>query len=283
MELESSPAVGITGCEGGSQERPYAHTQTLQHMSNLVVDIGNSRVKAAVFTGGALEAKWTFPDAAACNLQMIYDSFPSIRHSALSSTRSGHDDIRRSLKERTHYFLDVVPGVDVPLRNCYSTPMTLGCDRLAAAVGAAGLFPERNLFIVDMGSAVTADIVSCEGSYMGGSISPGVAMRFRALNAHTDRLPLIEPSGWDEYDPGSVPDSTRAAIISGVVGGVEMELRGRMEDYGRRYPGLITIFTGGDAPLFEKRFKNAIFANYELVLCGLNIILNYNADKKESL
>lgn len=252
-------------------------------MTNLVVDIGNSRVKAAVFSGTALEAKWTFPEEAVENFDEIFDSYSSINRSVLSSTRCENVELCRMLKGRTEYFLEFAPGVDIPLCNCYATPLTLGCDRLAAAVGAMGLFPERNLLVIDLGSAVTADIVTADGRYLGGTISPGMAMRFRALHDHTGRLPMIERAGWEEYDAQSVPGSTRAALIAGVAGGMELELRGRMEDYSRRYPGLVTIFTGGDAPFFEKRFKNTIFANYELVLAGLNIILNYNADKKNSL
>lgn len=252
-------------------------------MRNLVVDIGNSRVKAAVFEGEALVADWAFSRFGQDELKEIFGRFPDIDRSLLSCTGDEGGTEELLLGSQIPFFLKFRPGIPVPVRNFYSTPLTLGCDRMAAAVGAAGMFPGRDVFIVDLGSAITEDIVTADRNYLGGSISPGMAMRFRSLAQHTVQLPVIERDAWEEYDPGKIPSSTRDALISGVVGGVEMELRGRMEDYSRLYPGLVTIFTGGDAPFFEKRFKNTIFANYELVLRGLNIILNYNADKKDSI
>lgn len=252
-------------------------------MRNLVVDIGNSRVKAAVFERETMVAAWAFHSFGQDQLKEILSRFPIIDRSVLSCTGEESEDAALCLSSRFPCFLKFGPGVPVPVCNLYSTPLTLGCDRLAAAVGTAEMFPGRDVFIVDLGSAITEDIVTADGKYLGGSISPGMAMRFRALAEHTVHLPAIELGEWDEYDPVKIPSSTRDALISGVAGGIEMELRGRMEDYARRYPGLVTIFTGGDAPFFEKRFKNAIFANYELVLRGLNTILNYNADKKDSI
>lgn len=250
---------------------------------NLAVDIGNSRMKAAVFNGGELLEQWTFGCREVGRLDGIFHRYAGITRSVLSSTRGECMEPERLLRTRTQYFLKFVPATPVPLENRYGTPQTLGCDRLAAAVGGAKMFPGRNLLIVDFGSAITCDVVTAAGAYLGGSISPGLGMRLRALADYTDRLPLLDAEECAGYAEEGVPATTRDAIAAGVAGGIESEIRGRMERYAAEFVGLTTIFTGGDAPFFEKRFKNTIFANRELVLTGLNTILDYNAEREESL
>lgn len=252
-------------------------------MMNLVIDIGNTRMKAAVFRDrkmvGIRITESPSPQAAMDALREL----PQADRCILSSTRGDESELKRLLCEKVAHLLEFLPGTPVPLVNRYATPQTLGCDRLAAAVGGASLFPHRNLFIADLGSAITEDVVTAEGSYLGGSISPGLAMRLRALSDYTGCLPRIEWPHEEGYEVETVPASTREAMISGAAGGIELELCGRIRIYSRLYPDLVTIFTGGDAPFFEKRFKNTIFASHELVLTGLNTILDYNADRKYSI
>lgn len=250
---------------------------------NLVVDIGNSRMKAAVFEGGVPVGQWVSDGCGFEALSAVFDDYPQIDRCIVSSTRKDDMELERSLAERAGYFLKFENTVPVPLSNLYATPHTLGCDRLAAAVGAMDLFPGRNLLIVDFGSAITADVVTAAGEYLGGSISPGLDMRLRALADYTGKLPRLGSDGCPFYAHGDVPATTRDAMLSGVVVGIELEVLGRMAAYGEKYDGLVTIFTGGDAAFFEKRFKNTIFANRELVLTGLNTILDYNADKGHNL
>ncbi len=250
---------------------------------NLVVDIGNSRMKVAVFSGGEIVERWTFGCREIGRFDEIFSRYAGFDRAILSSTRDENPEPEEMLRCRSGYFLKFANTVPVPLENGYGTPHTLGCDRLAAAVGGVGMLPGRNLMIVDFGSAITCDIVTAEGRYLGGSISPGLGMRFRSLADYTDRLPLLEAEACVGYEEREVPSSTVGAMVSGVAGGIELEIRGRMERYAGEFAGLTTIFTGGDAPLFEKRFKNTIFENHELVLAGLNTILDYNADRKQSL
>lgn len=250
---------------------------------NLVVDIGNSRMKAAVFEKGALIWQCVSDGCSFDELAGVFDRYLQIDRCIVSSTRKDDMDLERSLAGRIGYFLKFENTVAVPLRNLYATPYTLGCDRLAAAVGAMKLFPDRNLLIVDFGSAITADVVTAAGEYLGGSISPGLDMRLRALADYTGKLPRLRSDECPFYEYSDVPATTRDAMLSGVVVGIELEVLGRITAYGGKYEGLVTIFTGGDVAFFEKRFKNTIFANRELVLTGLNTILDYNADKEHNL
>ncbi|MCD8073209.1 MAG: type III pantothenate kinase, partial [Alistipes sp.] len=155
-----------------------------------------------------------------------------------------------------------------------TTPQTLGCDRLAGAVGAAAIYPGQNILIADLGTAITFDVVTAAGEFLGGNISPGAAMRLRALHEYTGRLPLVGQEGPTE----EIATSSQSAVRSGVVGGIVYEIEGYIARLGERYDPLKIIFTGGDSDFFAKRVKNAIFATYDLVVYGLNRILEYNAD-----
>ncbi len=174
------------------------------------------------------------------------------------------------------------PDTPVPLRNAYRTPRTLGRDRLAAAVGAATLCPGRDVLIADFGTALTVDLVTADGTFCGGFIAPGLRSRFRALHEHTARLPLCAPDAPDAADAAwSEPGlATEEAMRRGVLCGMLYEIEGHLSRMAARYAGLCIFFTGGDAKYFAKRIKNTIFANRNLVLSGLDRILEYNASEE---
>lgn len=247
---------------------------------NLIVDIGNSRLKAALFDRGEIVRRWAVEGSGTERLAVVLADCPRVERAIVASTGEAEAAYAASLRERVAYVVEFDNRTPVPLRNGYGTPATLGTDRLAAAVGGVTLWPGRDLFIVDFGSAITLDVVTADGVYRGGSISPGMTMRFRALHDYTGRLPLIGPVEYGDYRTGAVPANTREAMAVGVIEGIVAEVEAWMRTYGRHYPGMATIFTGGDAAFFEKRFKNTIFANLDLVLTGLNTILDYNAEQK---
>ena len=149
-------------------------------------------MKVAVFSGGEIVERWTFGCREIGRFDEIFSRYAGFDRAILSSTRDENPEPEEMLRCRSGYFLKFANTVPVPLENGYGTPHTLGCDRLAAAVGGVGMLPGRNLMIVDFGSAITCDIVTAEGRYLGGSISPGLGMRFRSLADYTDRLPLLE-------------------------------------------------------------------------------------------
>ena len=215
---------------------------------NLVVDIGNTLVKLAVFDDGRLVAQHCVERL----LPSMLDELLGGRRAAkavVASTRGEADDVVETVRPFADYLLEFTSQTPVPIDSAYRTPETLGRDRLAAAVGAAALCPGRDVLIVDFGTAVTIDLVTADGTFRGGCISPGMKTRFRALHDYTAKLPLCGPTE-DEQLQGLTTE--------------------KIDD-------LCVIFTGGDAKYFAKRIKNTIFANCNLVFCGLDRILEYNA------
>lgn len=240
---------------------------------NVVADIGNTRVKLALFDGDRLADRCCYARFTASEADDLFRRWRGVERVVTAATGADGQQVTALLRQRAGYLLEFRPGMSTPLRNAYLTPDTLGCDRLAAAVGAWALHPGRDILIVDFGTAVTVDLLTADGTYRGGFISPGLRSRFRALHNDTARLPLCEVT--EEELP--VGRTTRTCIEQGVIRSLHYEIEGHIGQMRAVYPGLLVIFTGGDAKFFEKRFKNTIFANCDLVLCGLNRILEYHA------
>ena len=200
----------------------------------------------------------------------------SVAGAIVSSTRGDAEPVAATLRGRVPRVVAFTPLTPVPVRNGYATPATLGCDRLAAAVGAAALFPGRNVLVVDLGTAVTFDLVTADATYRGGCISPGMALRFKSLHEHTARLPLCEARDGECL----VGSATQDAVTYGVVNSLTFEIEGYIARMEALYADLCVIFTGGDANFFAKRIKNTIFANCNPVFRGLERILEYDASEE---
>lgn len=178
------------------------------------------------------------------------------------------------LFSRLSFVLELTFSTPLPVKILYDTPETLGMDRIAAICGAHKLFPEKDVLVIDAGTAITYEYLSHNGEYLGGNISPGIQMRFRALHEFTDRLPLI--SNATEFHPAG--KSTRDAITSGVLRGILAEAQEYVDTFHADFPSGIVIFTGGDAFFFGKNLKNPIFVNPNLIHVGLEAILEFNAE-----
>lgn len=239
---------------------------------NLTVDIGNTLTKAAVFEEGQLVDTFRFEGFSVEYLERVYEIYPDIKNAITVCTRKGCEEADDYLSAHVSHYIRFKHGVKVPLKNLYKTPQTLGYDRLAAAVGAATLYPGCNALVCDFGSAITIDVVTAAGVFIGGNISPGAGMRFRALNHFTGKLPLRELPEQTVLIGGN----TFEAIEGGVVNGIVFELEGYIERVSEQFRDLRLIFTGGDGDFFANRLKNPIFVTYDLVLYGLNRILEYN-------
>ncbi len=242
---------------------------------NLIIDIGNTATKIAVMNSNKVLLRERVEQLSAEMLCALLEKYEPIDKAIVASTGRCDECVCELLRERTAYFLEFTPSTEIPLKNGYKTPETIGVDRLAAAVGAWEQYGKRNMLIVDFGTAITFDLVT-DGVFRGGNISLGVGARFRALHEFTARLPLCEPTN-EELEFGG---STCEAIEQGVMKGVEYETKGYIDVFCGKYDDLCIIFTGGDAIFFANRIKNAIFASCELTLYGLNRILEYNAAKK---
>lgn len=239
---------------------------------NLVIDIGNSLVKLAVFQGDILlKKKISLRQDFLKNLEELSQKFPEISFAMLSSVSKTPSAWIERLKK--HYQLFILDQQLPQLfNNLYATPTTLGNDRIALVSAACKKFPCKNVLVIDAGTCVTYDFKNDREAYFGGAISPGLQMRFKALHTFTENLPLLEP----EEEVKLVGDSTKTSMQSGVIFGLTAEIEGVITQYEASYKDLTIIFTGGDAQFLCKRFKNSIFANSNFLLEGLNYILEFN-------
>lgn len=239
----------------------------------LALDIGNTRTKAAVFEGRNLLETALFENNHTEFLEKLLLKYPQITASIISSVIADSTATESLLAARTSLlqFSHITP---LPIKNSYESPETLGKDRLAAAVGAWSMFKNKNVLIIDAGTALKADLLTSAGEYLGGSIAPGLQMRFQALHHFTGRLPLIDA---DKNYKSLTGKNTRESILNGVQNGMLYEVQGLIHAYKEQYPDLQIILTGGDAPFFELGLKNHIFAVPGLVLAGLNEIVLFNA------
>ena len=245
-------------------------------MHTLALDIGNTAVKAGCFEEGALRERGAGLTAVQV-LELVRRWQP--RHVIVSSVAEAAvlraEELQRWVPGETLVFDPATTAV--PLRNAYATPHTLGADRLAAAVGAAGLRPGRATLIIDAGTALKCDLVA-DGTYYGGSIAPGLRMRLQALHTFTGRLPLLELPAADAT-VSLTGDSTTGSVLSGVVNGTVAEILGIVDRYRQQHLGVAVLLTGGDAAFLAARLPACIFVVPELVLLGLNRILAYHVDK----
>ena len=241
---------------------------------NLVIDIGNTSVKAAVFNGKTLVDTIYQSGSSLHFLSDFLDRYP-VERGILASVVETDNENEEWLKLCSFSIIKFNQYTPIPVINLYKTPETLGYDRLAAAIGANEQFPEKNILIIDAGTAITYEFIDEKGQYHGGNISPGMQMRFKALNQYTSKLPLVTPEG----KMVSLGCDTETAIRAGVLKGIEYEIEGYIMSLKHKYPELLVFLTGGDEFSFDTSIKNIIFADSFLVLKGLNRILNYNNGK----
>lgn len=207
---------------------------------------------------------------------MLKDEHIQLNQAILSSVKPVDEDLIRFLSQNFQLFIELDQHTPLPIENLYKTPETLGKDRIAAAVGANELFPGQNVLIIDAGTAITYDVVSEKNEFLGGNISPGLQMRFKALNQFTGKLPLINYS--DEFQ--LIGRNTEDAIRAGVQNGILYEIERTIETFNRNYENLQIVMTGGDSIFFDKKLNYSIFVHFNLTLIGLNRILEHNAKKK---
>lgn len=242
-------------------------------MINLVIDIGNTRTKLALFNQHDLMFSVPVEHLTVSHLKMLKNEHTQLKRAILSSVKPADEALLKFLSENFDLFIELDHQTPIPIGNLYETPETLGKDRLAAAIGANELFPDQNLLVIDAGTAITYDLVSGENQYLGGNISPGLQMRFKALNHFTGKLPLIEANG---YSP-AYGKNTEEAIRSGVQNGILYEIDGTIEHFESTFGNLQVVITGGDAAYLERKLNHSVFVHLNLTLIGLNRILEYNA------
>ncbi len=243
----------------------------------LVIDIGNTRTKIAVFGTSGFEEVFVTENLSLELLLKMNDKYPGIASVILSSVKDYPVDVDDFIKNRFN-FIKLDSQTPLPIKILYKNPQTLGKDRIAIAVASHAIFPGENVLAIDAGTTITYDFVNKKGEYLGGGISPGIRMRLKALHTFTGKLPLIDEL---PNDIGLIGDDTQTAILSGVLNGITMEIDGTISAYIARFPQLKIVLSGGDEKYFDKRLKNNIFALPNFVLMGLKEILDFNQEKKK--
>lgn len=241
---------------------------------NLIVDIGNTQTKLAVFEGGKMlfrvqvESENIFK-----KIKEIQKKFKNISKAIVSSVgKTDLNDFESLEKDLDLLILD--HETPLPFKNLYSTPKTLGIDRIALVCASVEKYPNKNVLIIDAGTCITYDFINANNEYLGGAISPGLRMRYKAMHNQTAKLPLLLP----ESSNSLIGDATDQAIHSGVYNGIVFEIDGFIEAYRKKNNDLTVILTGGDAKMLSKQLKSSIFANSNFLLEGLNFILQFNTN-----
>jgi type III pantothenate kinase len=241
---------------------------------NLVIDIGNTHVKLAVFNNNSIiEKRIGKVESFEEDISVLLKKYPLIKKGIVSSVgKFNKGNLKFISRELDIYLLDV--ETKHPFKNAYKTPNTLGVDRIALIAASVKNYSYTNVLIIDAGTCITYDFINKENLYLGGAISLGINMRYKSLNNLTQNLPLL-----DKQEPKNlIGNSTKESIHSGVINGVLIEIDGIIHQYKKKYKDLTVILTGGDANFLSKRLKSSIFANSNFLLEGLNFLLEFNSN-----
>ncbi|MFH1319880.1 MAG: type III pantothenate kinase [Bacteroidota bacterium] len=220
---------------------------------NLVIDIGNTRSKLAVFENDRLINVDVYDEIDIDKVKKFLSNVKSVILSSVAKDPVNFADILPG----SINFIELKPGTPLPIGNLYKTPETLGYDRIAAVAGANHQFRGKNVLVIDAGTCITYDFINSKNQYLGGSISPGINMRFKALNNFTTNLPLLDIDK-PLRDSRVVGENTTDSILSGVLNGALAEVKGIIASYKKDFPGLRIIMTGGDLDFLEKELDALI-------------------------
>ncbi|RLD64082.1 MAG: pantothenate kinase [Bacteroidetes bacterium] len=238
---------------------------------NLLLDFGNTNTKIAVYNNNELVDSHIFNELHINDIKNL-KHLSSINNVILSSVVSCKDEIRNYLRNNFRNFIVINSNTAIPIEIKYKSKQTLGNDRIATAVGANNIFPNTNVLVIDMGTAITFDFINSNNQFVGGNISPGVSLRLQSLHEHTKKLPLVKKDKNFKF----IGSDTNSALLYGVENGILFEVEGYINKLKKEHETLKTILTGGDTFLFEKIIKIPIFVESNLLFQGLNRILDYN-------
>lgn len=241
---------------------------------NLVIDAGNTFVKVAFIDNNEIvcvkNIDYEYFTRDVLGLKHEIGDVENIMVSSVSHFKPS--TIKNIFPDKKIRFLD--HKTQLPFKNMYKTPSTLGVDRIALVASAVKRFPNKNALVIDAGTCITYDFVNSKKEYFGGSIAPGLQMRYKSLAHYTAKLPLLSPKLPKEL----IGNSTENAIHSGVCTGLIAEIEGIIKKFSNNYEGLVVILTGGDANFLSKRLKSGIFVDQNFLLYGLGYILEHIID-----
>jgi type III pantothenate kinase len=240
---------------------------------NLIIDIGNTRAKIAVIKENNILKKIT------SDVQNISKNIKKLQKAYLlkNCIISSVSKFDASIFEDAFDFEKIIElnqYTKIPFINKYNTPSTLGVDRIALASAAVTKYPNKNVLVIDAGTCITYDFINANKEYLGGAISPGITIRYKALHKFTTNLPQLKLSNFK-----LIGIDTESSIHSGVLNGFIQEIEGIISQYKAKYQNLTVVLTGGDTNFLAEKLKSTIFANPNFLLEGLNSILIHNLDE----
>ncbi len=237
----------------------------------LIIDIGNTKTKIALFNSDKIVSTYSNTlNHILPKIQQLAES-NTIYSCIISSVTTESTELIDYCKTQFNTIV-LTSKTRIPIRNNYQSPMTLGNDRLACAVAINTMYKSQHSLSIDFGTCIKYDFVNLDSTYLGGAISPGLLMRYQALNTFTNQLPLLQPDELIDF----IGNDTKSSLISGVQHGILAEVNGVIDSYIERFGKLNVIITGGDYKYFDKGLKNITFADPYIVLKGLNEILEFN-------
>ncbi len=237
--------------------------------TTLCFDFGNTRCKYAFFTDDQLQKEYFLEEANVPTLQNVFATHQPAQ-SIVSSVIDLSEDVVLFLQTQKCLFL--THETKLPFSIAYESAKTLGKDRIALTAGLQQLFPHQNSLVISAGTCITYTFLNAQNQLLGGGISPGVHMRFRAMHEMTDQLPLAEPNAVFSQ----IGYNTKQSLVTGTMQGILLEMQGTIALYAKQYELFNAVLTGGDAGYFAPHLKNLIFAAPEILYRGLNAICAYN-------
>lgn len=229
----------------------------------VTLDIGNTRVKYALWEDNGNLKEWGSENSLIDLYPVFERAQKIISVNVRESFEPGPYQAKLELLNHQSRF---------PFKNLYRTPHTLGMDRAAAVAGAMKLYPNTNCLVIDAGTCIKFDFIGEKGEYFGGSIGPGLQMRFKALNLFTGKLPLVEYRDFEEI----YGQSTEESILCGVIQGFLLETEGRIEQFRNKFDKVTVIVTGGDGEFLGKHLKTPNFADPLLIQHGIYAFAKLN-------
>jgi type III pantothenate kinase len=238
--------------------------------TTLCLDFGNTRMKCGVFVDGEFLDEQILENDHEDTIRALLDRFQPSR--TILSSVIHHNPRMEELLRATTRFHKLDHHSKVPVTTPVGKPETIGADRLALVVAAVTLFPGKNNLVIGLGSAITYNYINKDKEFIGGSISPGMEMRFKSLHEYTAKLPLVK-ADWNFPLAGY---DTRTNILSGVILGMAKEIDGIIGAYQEKYDNFNVLMSGGDSAYFTRHLKNKIFADPYLIYKGLYAISEFN-------
>ena len=238
---------------------------------NLIIDTGNTRTKLAIFKNDVLQSLLKVKTKKVLKqLNTLFEEF-KISNCIISSVTNIDDGVLDYLEKNINFLIILNSETQIPFKNLYTTPKTLGVDRIALMAASQKKYPNTNVLVIDAGTCITYDLLNSRNEYFGGAIAPGINMKYKAMHHFTANLPLLKPKAVLKAG-----NSTKNTMHQGVINGTLLEIEGVISQYKKNNDNLTVVLTGGDTIFLAKLLKSSIFANPNFLLEGLNHILNYN-------